>query len=640
MRRLPDLLKRFRKDERGVFLVIFALLAVVIIAASGAVVDFTRVQQARTRAQNAIDSAALALQGTINNSGVTAASLKLKAQDLLTERMGDTSITAVVESATPDTANGKLTISGYISVPTYFVQLVGIKDIRSTMLSEVTRSSSDLEVSLSIDITGSMAKKTCSWLEKWFGCTDTDKIGDLIIASNNIIDKLVSTTQTPTYSKMAIVPWSYAVNVGSTYADAVRGAVTGGVTISSATWMSGTSKTISGITKASPAVVTTSAAHGFSAGDFVYITDVSGMTNVNNNIYKVGAASPASTTKFKLLTTAGNNVDSSSWTAFSSSGSPKVTKCLNSSCQVLVTTSSAHGLSAGETVYIASAGGMTTLNAIHASAVGTVPSTTTYYLTSVDSDLALYTGYTANSGKSYCTTYGCQYYYFANRSSGHSMYQPNTCVTERATNTYTDTPPSTSLLSKYYPDSSGSNCISNVIVPLTSDKAVLHAAIGPDSPESSRTLKADGSTAGHLGLAWGWYMISPNFAYLWPTASRPKAYGSDNLIKAVIFMTDGEFNQEYCTGVVDSTINCDAPGNSQAQAETLCTNIKASANKTYLYVVGFDLGGNAAALDFLDKCATDDAPGETYFFQADNGADLNAAFNKIAQSLSDLRISK
>src|SRR5215207_4744067 len=132
-----DLLIRFRKDERGVFLVIFAILALVLIAASGAVVDFTRVQQARTRAQTALDAAALALQGTITDTGVTAATLKTKAQALLTERIADSTVTAVIESATPDLTAGKLTIVGYISVPTYFVQLVGIKDIRSAMLAEV-----------------------------------------------------------------------------------------------------------------------------------------------------------------------------------------------------------------------------------------------------------------------------------------------------------------------------------------------------------------------------------------------------------------------------------------------------------------------------------------------------------------------
>src|SRR5690606_36835984 len=140
------LLQHFRRDERGVFAVFFALIAIVLIAAAGAVVDFTRVQQARTRAQIALDAAALALQAKIDT--MSADQLKVQAQELLTERISDTTVTAVVESATPDLNAGKLTISGYISVPTYFVQLVGIRDIRSSMLSEVTQSSSDIEVSV------------------------------------------------------------------------------------------------------------------------------------------------------------------------------------------------------------------------------------------------------------------------------------------------------------------------------------------------------------------------------------------------------------------------------------------------------------------------------------------------------------
>ena len=47
----------------------------------------------------------------------------------------------------------------------------------------------------------------------------------------------------------------------------------------------GTSKTISGITQASPGVVTTTVAHGFTEGIAVTITDVTGMTQVNGNEY-------------------------------------------------------------------------------------------------------------------------------------------------------------------------------------------------------------------------------------------------------------------------------------------------------------------------------------------------------------------
>jgi hypothetical protein len=244
--------------------------------------------------------------------------------------------------------------------------------------------------------------------------------------------------------------------------------------------------------------------------------------------------------------------------------------------------------------------------------------------------------------------YGCEWYYFTNASGGTNTYRMNNCVTDRTSNTYTDIAPSASPMNPHY-TSGGADCIGNQIVPLTSVKADLHAAIGPDSPIADRTLKATGSTAGHLGLAWGWYMVAPNFAYLWPaTSPAPRAYGAANLVKAVIFMTDGVFNTPYCNGVTadDATsgapgnseqINCNSPnGSSKSQAESLCTSIKAAANKTTLYVVGFDLASDETTRNFLRDCAS--SPAE--FYRADTGTDLENAFRSIAQNLSDLRISK
>jgi len=627
MQRFARLLSRFRKDESGAFMVLFAVLALVLIATSGAVVDFTYTQTARTRAQTALDAAALALQSTISNTGVTTTTLQAKAQAILTQRLADPSITATVSSVTIDTTVGKIDIYASITVPTAFVQLVGIHNITAQLTSEVVRGSKDIEVSVALDTTGSMAGS---------------KITSLISATNSLIDEVVQTVQTPTYSKMAIVPWTQAVNINTTYASgysvaSVRGTVTGPTTITAATWMSGTSKTISGITKANPAVITTSAAHGFVAGDYVYISGVAGMTQLTDGIYKVGTVSGSPVTKFQLKTTGGSNVNSTSWSTFSATGSPKVTKCLNSACQVQVTTSTAHGHVTGDTVVISGVNGMTGLNGTHPTAVGSVPTTTTYFLTDETAATVLYAAYTS-SGSSYCTKYGCYYYYFTNAAGNPLLYIVNNCATERPTSTdaFTDTAPSTTKLSYNYISSSGANCISQAIQPLTSNKTTLHAL--------ANSLTAQDSTAGHLGLAWGWYMVSPNFGYLWPTASQPAAYGRANLIKAVILMTDGQFNIQYCNGVLSQDslngnssqkINCNAPnGQSHDQAVTLCTNIKAT--NTVLYTVGFYLGSDTDSLNFLRDCATSPAD----FFQADSGTDLTAAFSAIAQNLNNLRISK
>ena len=75
-------------------------------------------------------------------------------------------------------------------------------------------------------------------------------------------------------------------------------------------------KTISAITKANPAVVTSSS-HGFSNGDFVNISGVVGMTEVNNTTFKVA---DKTTNTFELQNVDGTDINSSAFTTYSSGG--------------------------------------------------------------------------------------------------------------------------------------------------------------------------------------------------------------------------------------------------------------------------------------------------------------------------------
>ena len=75
--------------------------------------------------------------------------------------------------------------------------------------------------------------------------------------------------------------------------------------------VSAVTKTITGITQANPAVVT-SASHGFTNGEQVYITNVVGMTEVNGQYFIVASAA---TNTFAL-----QGVDSTGFTAYTSGG--------------------------------------------------------------------------------------------------------------------------------------------------------------------------------------------------------------------------------------------------------------------------------------------------------------------------------
>ena len=75
-------------------------------------------------------------------------------------------------------------------------------------------------------------------------------------------------------------------------------------------------KTITGITQANPAVVTSNS-HGYSNGDFVIISGVVGMTEVNGKTFKVA---DKTTNTFELQNVDGTDINSSAYTAYSSGG--------------------------------------------------------------------------------------------------------------------------------------------------------------------------------------------------------------------------------------------------------------------------------------------------------------------------------
>lgn len=77
-----------------------------------------------------------------------------------------------------------------------------------------------------------------------------------------------------------------------------------------------TAKNITGITQASPGVIT-SVAHGFLDGQWVYIASVGGMTEINGRYYKV-ANKTADT--FTLTDLAGNAINTTAFTAYTSGG--------------------------------------------------------------------------------------------------------------------------------------------------------------------------------------------------------------------------------------------------------------------------------------------------------------------------------
>lgn len=368
--------------------------------------------------------------------------------------------------------------------------------------------------------------------------------------------------------------------------------------------------------------IVTSSNHNFSSSDDIFIWGVSetggGMSLLTAANDSISPGSPSS----NVFYMPGNG---NSWKTWSSGGS--VAACLNSSCNVDVVANN-HGIANGERVEITGVGGLTGLNSASGRRTwGTTKlSNNSYRL--VDSTPALSNmsdAYTSG-GASQCLTYGCAKLFPSTGSSAStSTYFPTNCLVERyGADAATDVSPATSPLGLLY-SSNGSCTATNYVTPLTADRARLETSIND--------LKTGGSTAGQLGIAWAWYMLSPNFTSIWDkeAANQAKDYDAKELVKVAVLMTDGEFNYATCKGLSSGTL-CSAT-NTYTQAQAICTAMK--AQKIVIYTVGLELTDNSAKT-FLTNCASSPA----YAHLAADTDELKTAFRKIAASISKLRLSR
>ena len=157
--------------------------------------------------------------------------------------------------------------------------------------------------------------------------------------------------------------------------------------------------------------------------------------------------------------------------------------------------------------------------------------------------------------------------------------------------------------------------VGDELVPLTDDADALKMHI--------QNLFAQGYTAGHVGLAWGWYALSPEWSAIWPAASAPLPYGNPDELKVVVLMTDGAFN----------AASVSAQGSATEQAELLCSAMRAKG--VIIYTIAFDNPGESAE-NLMRTCASS----IDRFYEAADRAELIAAFSDIAGQFTGVRLAQ
>ena len=605
--------RAFRRDRRGNVAMMWALMGAVLLGLVGLSVDFTRAQMIRSQLQNAADGAALAAARATQGTSMSARTAAARAY--FDSEAGNLAQNATFDLVDIGSNGYRVDVTSPMDMS--LARLVSNQPWTIAVSSEAARGGMNLEVALVLDTTGSMSGQ---------------RITDLRNSAGDLVDILFATPQVPYYTKIGLITWGMGVNAGG-YADAARGSIPAARPITGAAWQNGsTSFNITGATRANPVVITTSTNHGLNDNDPIWISGVNGMTQINNRAYQVHRLT---NTTFELRdpVTYATKINGTGYSNYSSGGIMR--RCLAASCVVQVTSSN-HGFANNAWVYITGVNGMTQINSSGDTAWQVTGVTTNTYnlVGSVGPNYSAYT----SGGSGWCTTNGCQYYRFTNASGSTRILQISTCVSERVNaDVTTDAPPSTTHVGYNYA-SSGNPCDAGTgVIPMTTDAAPLHARIS--------SLGAAGSTAGQIGTAWGWYLLSPNWGYLWPAASRGAAYGTPETQKIAVLMTDGAFNSAYCNGVIAQNslsgsgsnsdhINCNATnGASATQTIAVCNAMKAQG--IVVYTVGFHIDNDATALNVFHSCATDDS----HFYLADDGTTLQHAFQQIGQSISQLRLT-
>ncbi len=606
--------RRLADNAGGNVAIMFAISLPVLILMTVGGVDIHRASTVRANLQDALDAATLAAarspytaDSDLQRVGLAALKANLKAFPEVILSEDDTSF--VMNDDDVVIATSKVSVKAivaHIVLPPYGGFMDDYLLVRAD--SEVNRASRNIEVAMVLDLSGSMGGQ---------------RLVDLKNAAKDLVDLIVQPVQAPYYSKVALVPWSQSVNPGS-YLNSVRGSVTGSTGITGAVInLTGPQRTITAATKARPVVIT-SDGHGFANNDVVWVSGVSGMTQLNNQAYLV---TNRTANTFELYTLSGGRVDGRSYSNHSGS-SGRVQKCQDNDCSITITSAN-HGLANNDYVYITGVGGMTQINN-QTHLVGNA-TTNTFTIDLIGSSLSPYT----SGGLSWCAQPGCTYYAFENMNGRLTTHMVSSCVTERTgAQAYTDAAPTSGAwVGRHYPSMSGS-CLDSTIEPLSNNISGIKANID--------ALTVNGSTAGQIGIGWGWYMVSPNFGSLWPS-SAGAAYDTSETLKAVIIMTDGEFNAPYCKGVTARNYNassaqsnnCDPDnGEPYAQSRALCDAMK--GQDIMIYTVGFQIPAGSRAENLLKYCATNSGS----YYRAGSGAQLSEAFSAIGRDITQLRISK
>ncbi|KQK29168.1 hypothetical protein ARD30_19165 [Bosea thiooxidans] len=170
---LQEMMRRFRRDQRGNVALLFGLTLVPMMGVVGVAVDYSRASNARQALSSAIDAAAL--MAARDAQKLSDADVKTRVAGWIKDNLPPDVKEGLVEpTITIDRTARTVQISAKVDMPTTIAKIIGTNHILVASNSRSTWGTNTIELALVLDNTGSMK--------------DDGKMDALKLASNDLIN--------------------------------------------------------------------------------------------------------------------------------------------------------------------------------------------------------------------------------------------------------------------------------------------------------------------------------------------------------------------------------------------------------------------------------------------------------------------
>jgi len=196
--------RAFIGNESGSFVPTFTVGVMSVFMLTGAAIDYSQLSRAKSVVNNSLDAAVLATGNEMLRTAPSNAKLRTMFEDYLYANLsGHQQLMnrVAITSFNVDRASGKISAELKTPVDMAFLGLFGREEIPVNSVTEAKFSTSAVEVSMMLDVTGSMGSN--------------GKLDALKLAAQDAIDILISKNSGTSSVRVGLVPYAAGVNGGN-----------------------------------------------------------------------------------------------------------------------------------------------------------------------------------------------------------------------------------------------------------------------------------------------------------------------------------------------------------------------------------------------------------------------------------------